>query len=1017
MPRDDDQSLGDEATLQGGKPAPADERSLGDRSTFGGSDGSSLSDPGEFAELPDHDMEIVDLSSRYKIAKILGKGGMGEVLLATDIRLDRKVAIKRIRRDAGSSKPAVARFLTEAKSVAALNHHNVVQIHDYGHDQDGPFLIMEYVPGGTLLDRCKRGPIELEEAIDLACQLCDGLGRAHEAGIIHRDIKPANILLTNDGVPKLTDFGLAKADSRDHTMTMAGTVLGTLEFMPPEQRQDASRVDERSDLWSLGATLYQMVTGKSPRIIKLNEVPKTLHDLLERALEDEQENRHQNAQEFRNALIDCKSPQLHAAPKSQHLGDGECPECHTLNDTNRKFCRECAQPLILPCLQCSEPMPIWDKVCGDCGGKQQDLLDEARALIETKKQHCVELLDSNQYEQAISLADEIGTVLNPRLKGLRDWADEFITEVSTTKKRQIQQAADLFLEAIRHRNCFDDERGIAILGRVPDVLRHETLPGQDGTVAYLLAELESRQQKVKTLEEQIRVCVKQKQYAELPPLLDQLMEFRPEHQGAKKLKRQLRLRTEKQKERATQQFHLAVDQFEQKDYARCLETLGEIKPTLISDRELQLKNKAKLELHRVQRVEKALLEGDYLAVLQIDPGNAHALSMKREADLQLALLNGDYSTALRLDPSNAHALSMKREADLQLALLNGDYSTALRLDPSNAVALSLKKKAANIQQALSNGDYAAALQLDPSNTEALSMKKKAIQQALASGDYAAALQFDPSNFEALSMKKAADIQQALSNGDYAAALQLDPSNTEALSMKWADAANVLPITNSIGMELKRLPAGVFTIFDQHDGHEVTITKPFMLGVHEVTQEQYTQVMDVNPSDFKGTDNPVENVSWIDAVSFCCKLSELPAEKAAGRVYRLPTEAEWEYACRAGTTTQYSFGDNESDLQDYAWYRGNSHNSTHPVGGKHPNSWGFYDMHGNIWEWVQDYFDEYTSRTVTDPKGPVTGSFRVLRGGSWNLDAQSSRSESRDKGFPSLRSNDRGFRVCLSLSGK
>ena len=110
---------------------------------------------------------------------------------------------------------------------------------------------MEYVPGGSLLDRCKQGPIELEEAVDLACQFCDGLSRAHDAGIIHRDIKPANILLTDDNIPKLTDFGLAKSESRDHTMTMAGAVLGTLDFMPPEQRQDASLVDARSDLWSL----------------------------------------------------------------------------------------------------------------------------------------------------------------------------------------------------------------------------------------------------------------------------------------------------------------------------------------------------------------------------------------------------------------------------------------------------------------------------------------------------------------------------------------------------------------------------------------------------------------------------------------------------------------------------------------------------------------------------------------------------------------------------------------------
>ena len=260
MPRNDNDSLNDEATLQGGKEKPAVDPSLSDHSTFSGGEDSSLD--GQHVQ-PDRHIRIVDLGSRYEIHETLGKGGMGEVLLASDTMLGRKVAIKRIIGNAASSTTAAARFLTEAKSVAALNHPCVVQIHDFGRDAQGPFLIMEYVSGGTLLDRCKQGPIAIEEAINLTCRLCDGISCAHSAGIIHRDIKPANILLTEDGVPKLTDFGLAKAETRDHTITIAGAVLGTLDFMPPEQRQDAALADSRSDIWSLAATLYQMVTGQT----------------------------------------------------------------------------------------------------------------------------------------------------------------------------------------------------------------------------------------------------------------------------------------------------------------------------------------------------------------------------------------------------------------------------------------------------------------------------------------------------------------------------------------------------------------------------------------------------------------------------------------------------------------------------------------------------------------------------------------------------------------------------------
>ena len=172
----DPQSLGDEGTFAGG--GGYDPQSLGDEMTFGG--GANDAD-----DSFDDGMEVVDRESRYKMEGVLGKGGMGEVLLATDTRLNRKVAIKRILGTAARSKTAVSRFLTEAQSVAALNHPNIVQIYDYGRAKDGPFLIMEYVEGSSLLDKCREGSVPLEEAIDLTCQLCDGLSKAHAANIVH----------------------------------------------------------------------------------------------------------------------------------------------------------------------------------------------------------------------------------------------------------------------------------------------------------------------------------------------------------------------------------------------------------------------------------------------------------------------------------------------------------------------------------------------------------------------------------------------------------------------------------------------------------------------------------------------------------------------------------------------------------------------------------------------------------------------------------------------------------------
>jgi formylglycine-generating enzyme required for sulfatase activity len=230
----------------------------------------------------------------------------------------------------------------------------------------------------------------------------------------------------------------------------------------------------------------------------------------------------------------------------------------------------------------------------------------------------------------------------------------------------------------------------------------------------------------------------------------------------------------------------------------------------------------------------------------------------------------------------------------------------------------------------------------------------------------------------------------------------------------ADPAKaVLSVVNSIGMRFVPISAGTFTMGEGQTAHKVTLTQAFELGVYEVTQEQYKKVMGTTPSEFKGPQKPVEQVSWDDAVEFCRKLSELPGEKSTGYVYRLPTEAEWEYACRAGTTTAYSFGDSESELGDYAWYDKNSGKTTHPVGGKKPNAWGLYDMHGNVFEWCHDWYGDYPSGSVTDPTGVASGSDRVYRGGSWYDYSVHCRSAYRGRNTPDLRGIHLGFRVLRS----
>jgi formylglycine-generating enzyme required for sulfatase activity len=192
-----------------------------------------------------------------------------------------------------------------------------------------------------------------------------------------------------------------------------------------------------------------------------------------------------------------------------------------------------------------------------------------------------------------------------------------------------------------------------------------------------------------------------------------------------------------------------------------------------------------------------------------------------------------------------------------------------------------------------------------------------------------------------------------------------------------------------------------------------------MGRYEVTQGEYQAVMGSNPSSVGGdTNRPVETVTWYDATNYCGKLTA--AERAAGRlpagyVYRLPTEAEWEYACRAGTTTRFSYGDDPgySQLGNYAWYGSKSGGTTHTVGLKQPNFWGLYDMAGNVWEWCLDWYGTYPGGSVSDPKGPGSGSIRGIRGGGWHFDGQFCRSAKRDAKTPAYQDSFVGFRAVLA----
>ena len=247
----------------------------------------------------------------------------------------------------------------------------------------------------------------------------------------------------------------------------------------------------------------------------------------------------------------------------------------------------------------------------------------------------------------------------------------------------------------------------------------------------------------------------------------------------------------------------------------------------------------------------------------------------------------------------------------------------------------------------------------------------------------------------------------------------------------------MDLGKGIKLEMVLIPAGEFLMgspdsdkdpfFTGKPQHRVRITKPFCLGKYLVTQGQYERVMGKNPSWFSKSGGgkynigkqdtsqlPVESVSWEDAAEFCKRLSEKEKKE-----YRLPTEAQWEYACRAGSTTRYCFGDDELGLGEYAWYTKTWGFQSHPVGQKKPNAWGLYDTHGNVSEWCSDWYDDgyYVGSPTNDPTGPATGLGRVTRGGSWYAPARGCRSACRFSGPPGERDYGLGFRVSQVFSDK
>ena len=800
-----ERSLGDDATFAGHAKRQRADVSIGDERTLG--DGLS----GQ--ETIIDDIDVIDLEARYKIEGTLGQGGMGAVLLATDTRLDRKVAIKRILGEAAGNRMAVNRFLTEAKSIAALNHPNIVQIYEFGRAKDGPFLIIEFVDGGSLLDRCRDGAMPLEDAVDLACQLCDGLAKAHDLGIIHRDIKPANVLLTKDGTPKLTDFGLAKAKAGDHGQTMTGAVLGTPDFMPPEQRRDAALVDHRSDLWSLAATIYQMVTGRSPKIIRFDLLPPGLTSVLGKALEESKDDRYQSAREFRDAL---KTSLVASATAAVELGEGQCPACGVKNDSSRRFCRGCGEALEAPCLSCSKPMPIWEQICGQCGTKQSPLLEDRRGEMAARQAEAEGLLKDYDFDQAERLTVSLRDESDPRLKQLVPWATDFVPKIGKAREAQLAQAGERLAEALKHEASFDYPSAVHALEQVPGILRSRALGGHTASAQTALDRIREKHAEVIRLERLVKSRIASRELSGLLPEIRKLQGLRPDRADVRKLCSQLEERQQKLVTQRDEAVTLARQHFESRDYESALAVLRQVDGSVKTADVEYIRSEAAGRLERLQALLQEISRGtkekelDGLLAkveeaLRLKPGHGELVKLREalqarenkiDADINLVfdkarqlantclfgeatsllgkIPEGRQSALIRDHIQRYSSLARARTSAAKVVKANapGDYDEAC--GTANFYELLLK------QNGISDPDFTAAhktLQAARAAHVRTERRSSQLRRAAAWCVCGAILLF--AGLGVRGSLRARASQSALQSGRWDDALSLDPSNVQA----------------------------------------------------------------------------------------------------------------------------------------------------------------------------------------------------------------------------------------------
>lgn len=981
-------------------------------------------------------------------------GGMGVVYHAKDTLLGVDVAIKRMQRHLLGDTAAEQRFIHEARAQIRLTHPNIVRMYTINEDCHGPWMVLEWIEGQSLQTLSEAGVRpSREEAVQWVLQIADALQYAHGMGFVHRDVKPGNILLrTAIRQPLLTDFGLVadrRATRGASMISLPGLVLGTLDFMAPEQACGSADLDHRADQWALGAVLGWLLTGKTMRVLRQENLPQNLREVVLQATEEHPQDRFEDLGQFAEALKSAaveKSTKAarghpgsvaqlhttgHTSPLNPGIPDvvsasgvpGKCWYCEHRNVDDAEFCVACGKSLRDICLntQCRQPIGVWQRFCAKCGVDQQKQREDRQKRVNDRCDVIRRKLEEKRYDLAIAELRQL------ELENTTDRQQQLLlgpaVGLRAEAERVRSEAQEVIAAAREAGAACNYAEALQILGQIPKPL----WPAEAVNWQRTAEELQE-------LARQIPRHAEQGAFAEFKAGFKRLQELKPGPWSDRGLleKCLAAMIRKSRKLQASDQLEQAMALLEVVPPADRTQAFSDQMDTLILERVNRLirqLEQAGEELHwngvigaltRLDRLQPGRWprEVHISRWLQVWQEKALALSKQR--------LPGEVYTLLQRVPEAERTPGMHKlltSISKYSAEIAREAASIARSGDYAAAVLCLEQLPENLRPAT----YAEYVERQR-NGRALPFikqrhqpwrRRSAILVALAGAYWIGSVMVGRAGKEILPgiEGSAPALLRAPFDEQSAKAGQTAVASAFRRSEEW---------TNSVGMKFRIIPAGTFLMGspdqggDERPQHSITIKKPYYIGIHEVTQGQWSKVMGTTP--WKGQSLTADGdgvaasyISADDLNEFCDRLSALD-----GRRYRLPTEAEWEWACRAGTTTNYSFGDEVSRLGEYAWFDGNAWSKeeqyAHFVGQKPPNPFGLFDVHGNVWEWCLDSYEGDDSRNgkPTEPDNPSAGNGRVLRGGSWFNEQVQLRSSSRRNYTPSFRSSNIGGRVLVEL---